>query len=1111
MFILLLSFALSFEMFGRTLRGVRSSSLPSVSFSVDLFGRFFSSSNKVKSIPKLKPTNPNQTLGIKSSKPQNIKESIKTEESAAARNELKKKNSGDKINNIIQKFKLPPGVFRTDNDGNIIGIVKDDERNAILDAFKIFTSSHNDLSLKFSDITKADGIDLTQLSAMFGNNLNYFKCTLTYPKSLLYPNDCETLSITAFSPLESDVKLLLQNELLTKLDIQPLIGEHRQLVDTAVKALTNLDMKAALAATVKVIESVPANHWHTCVPQMFLHAAAIANGEPLAVLVNELFKKDAEMMEANDSGVSKRLPMFSWADLVRRSAFMTDEKHAQRFHSVLKELPASIRECYSEAASIYLREKSMLLSMDIQSSIQNLKRSVRDGDIHPIFATSTPVLPNLQLTFPADKVGSFAQFQDRRNFVFNPDTFVQKGDVLLVKPPRNVVPPGVNDWSLAFAVEVEKNPVLDVVNNTYEVKTSLLNGEAYSVPNTLLQPEYDVFYLQSFSTQARALKAMADFCVIRRVDKKQSEANFYYSDPIRFILTQPSHPLVFSANYFPTSCLISKEVEEKMKIDVQNKLKDKKSNEMKLRAKNNNPKLNMNTDTESNSKEISSESNNESALTPEIILEANAKDVEAERLRSLNRLQSRNLPTYSDGFISSLQTLCGLDYKDPNFTIQDEAAAGIALYEAAPIPKVTLPLTDAQLAAVRAANAQRVSIIQGPPGTGKTHTIAAIVESWLNADPDSMILVTAESNSATDNLLRTFTRLGIDAVRTGAGGDPLLTNTALTKLFPEYKEILDNPEHERYASVQRDLMTKAVGYRRVVITTCMSSANRMLGDLSFDKLVIDECTQAIEPNTLVPVGRMCSRLVLIGDHKQLPPTVALPLNTPEGQQLSVSLFERLVKSQLHHVMRVLDVQHRMHPSINHFPSFQFYNSGVHNAIGIAPHRPLIGGITFPNPDFRVMIYDTQSKYPEESIGTSQKNLGEARVVVDLIRKVLSDRSANKIGPHQIAVLTAYDAQRQIIKQLLVEAFGHHTTGQIMVDSVDGAQGSEKELVIFSATRSNPNGNIGFLDNPRRMNVMLTRARRGLVVIADYECLRKSHSLWRPWVNYVRRHLSVKKL
>jgi len=287
---------------------------------------------------------------------------------------------------------------------------------------------------------------------------------------------------------------------------------------------------------------------------------------------------------------------------------------------------------------------------------------------------------------------------------------------------------------------------------------------------------------------------------------------------------------------------------------------------------------------------------------------------------------------------------------------------------------------------------------------------------------------------------------------------------------------------------------------RLAFTTCIGAGIGLLRKQSFEVVVIDEASQQTEPASFVPLTKGCQRALLVGDHVQLRPTVQ---RLAAALDFDVSLFERLYKQPAESDSTdgipklMLDTQYRMHPSICKFSSDQFYDGKLHTGI-MAVDRPL-GLSSFPWPEDKMNKKDKirtvfiPCDIKEGSIGQKSKmNEGQA-VLCQRVCKLLStpaqttsseakqDISAAALE-QSIAVLTPYARQLEVLKGKLAGM------KNIEASSIDGYQGREADIVVFVTTRCNVGCEIGFLKDLRRMNVALTRARAGLIVIGHRETL-----------------------
>ena len=435
-------------------------------------------------------------------------------------------------------------------------------------------------------------------------------------------------------------------------------------------------------------------------------------------------------------------------------------------------------------------------------------------------------------------------------------------------------------------------------------------------------------------------------------------------------------------------------------------------------------------------------------------------------------------------------------------------------------------LNEIQSQAVTNAMTNRLTLIQGPPGTGKTYTAVHILQGWVK-NSSAPILAVAESNVAVDNMLEGLLSLGINAVRLGqpvkvreslreATIDAKMQNHRLRRDLDVILELnedlarrIPGMKGKDKGLAHRDLKNGWKDARRieqqmkddildkanVICATCIGSGHIVLDGRRFPRVLIDEATQATEPATLVPIVRGCRQLVLVGDHKQLPPTVIS--TRAEEMGLNKSLFERLIELGVSSTM--LLEQYRLHPCIAEFPSRQSYDgllkNGVTNKNRIAPT-----GIIWPDFDNPVAFLPVEGGEIVSADGHSKANPTEAGWVLRIVDSLLTGED---ISSSDIGVITPYNGQVRAINDLMESSGGLENNGKwngIEVRSVDGYQGREKEVIVFSAVRSNPEGNVGFLNDSRRLNVALTRAKRGLIVIGDPKTLRNQRD-WDFWLTW----------
>lgn len=478
-------------------------------------------------------------------------------------------------------------------------------------------------------------------------------------------------------------------------------------------------------------------------------------------------------------------------------------------------------------------------------------------------------------------------------------------------------------------------------------------------------------------------------------------------------------------------------------------------------------------------------------------------------------------------------------------------------------------LNESQREAVRMALGSRdFHLVHGPPGTGKTTTLIEVVRQCVSRGES--VLVTAASNTAVDNVLEFLVENGVDAVRVGHPArvtptlrehtlDVVIEDNDLYRRSQELREqafeLLDSQEELTHPSgrwrrgmsderikelareggssrgvppdkiqemaewleIQREAdelfdeaeelrdqaVSEILGDAEVVCTTNSTAGSDVMGDLEFDVLVLDEATQATEPSCLIPLTRAC-RVVMAGDHRQLPPMVLSMEAAREG--LRESLFERLAE-RYPEIVSLLGVQYRMNCEIMKFSSREFYDGELDAAEGVGD-RSLndldidLGGSPVLDPDKPLVYVDTCGVDAGERRrpgSTSRENPFEAK----LVARTAIDFVEGGVPPGEIAVISPYDDQVDLTQRLLED----QGVEEVEVDTVDGFQGREKDVVLVSLVRSNPDSEIGFLDEARRFNVSLTRARRKAVVVGDSGTVTEADVL-EGFVEYAGRNAEV---
>lgn len=411
-------------------------------------------------------------------------------------------------------------------------------------------------------------------------------------------------------------------------------------------------------------------------------------------------------------------------------------------------------------------------------------------------------------------------------------------------------------------------------------------------------------------------------------------------------------------------------------------------------------------------------------------------------------------------------------------------------------------LNDSQNDAVRGVvNDLIVSVVHGPPGTGKTTTLIGAMEEL--AGLKKKVLCCAPSNAAVDHLVEGLGEKGLKVLRLGNPAKVHSKANAFTvdvkliedkdysrvrewkrkakelrSLGSKYKRSFGREEAEQRKLIFKEakemmrearetelfLLDRLIDQADVICTTLVGSANEMLRDRIFDVVVIDEAGQALEPSCWIPISKG-NKLVLAGDHLQLPPTIFS--NEAAQRGLAISLMERA--ASVEKGVHFLNVQYRMNEKIAAFSNKHFYEGKLTADISVA-HRMLEGDL---NP---IQFIDTAGTgYNEEAgaEGNSRMNKGEAELAMKMY-SLLKEQTQHFFS---CALISPYRAQIELLERVFKEE-------EVTINTVDSFQGQEADVVIISLVRSNDENEIGFLKDYRRMNVALTRARKKLIVIGD---------------------------
>lgn len=419
--------------------------------------------------------------------------------------------------------------------------------------------------------------------------------------------------------------------------------------------------------------------------------------------------------------------------------------------------------------------------------------------------------------------------------------------------------------------------------------------------------------------------------------------------------------------------------------------------------------------------------------------------------------------------------------------------------------------------------AKDVAVVHGPPGTGKTTTLVEAIYETLRRE--SQVMVCAQSNMAVDWISEKLVDRGVAVLRIGNPtrvNDKMLSFTyerrfeahpdypqlwSIRKAIRELRSQKKRPDswHQkmdrlksRATELELRIRQSLFGEARVIACTLTGAANRVLEGEKYSTLFIDEAAQALEAACWIAI-RKAGRVIFAGDHCQLPPTVKSIAALKGG--LGKTLMERIVE-QKPEVVTLLKVQYRMNEQIMRFSSDYFYNGEVETAPGIT-HRSILD---YDLPMIWIDTEDVDGK--EEFIGEScgRINRAEAELTLSTLQEYFDKIGKNRILEESIdvGIISPYRAQVQLLRKMIRQKeFFRPYRRLISVNTVDGFQGQERDIILISLVRSNDGGEIGFLRDLRRMNVAITRARMKLIILGNAATMT-SHPFYRKLYEFIQK-------
>lgn len=434
--------------------------------------------------------------------------------------------------------------------------------------------------------------------------------------------------------------------------------------------------------------------------------------------------------------------------------------------------------------------------------------------------------------------------------------------------------------------------------------------------------------------------------------------------------------------------------------------------------------------------------------------------------------------------------------------------------------------------------AKDVAIVHGPPGTGKTTTLVEAIYETLRREPQ--VLVCAQSNMAVDWISEKLADRGIPIMRIGNPtrvNDKMLSFTYERRFesHPDYPELWSIRKairqiksqgksagnahqkisrlRERAAELEMQINSSLFDEARVISCTLIGSANKILVGHKFTTLFIDEAAQALEAACWVAIRR-ADRVVLAGDHQQLPPTIKDYEAMRQG--LGRTLMERIAE-KLPSAVSLLKIQYRMNEEIMRFSSDWFYNGQVESAPDVC-NRSILDYDTpiewidtaelkqsaqdERQPDSEEAEFDFSESFVGENHGRINKAEGKLAIgyLEAYVKKIGSQRYTDE--RLDVGIISPYKVQTHYMRSLVKGSEALKPVKRtITVNTVDGFQGQERDIIIISLVRSNDKGEIGFLRDLRRMNVAMTRARMKLVIIGDSQTLSR-HKFYKKLHEYI---------
>ncbi|RQX67743.1 AAA family protein [Toxoplasma gondii CAST] len=717
--------------------------------------------------------------------------------------------------------------------------------------------------------------------------------------------------------------------------------EHVEAPDRqAARSLLNLlaerpEGKVYVAKACALIEATTSAVWRLFLPTVWRAALAENERSLIDALLRTMKTVTAAAADEGTSSPasgSRAMPPDVWEQLLDECTVLTNCNFGQ---AILHELgDVLLEQSYfpSPLARQYFQNYRLMLALEWQAQ---LATGIEDRKAYgDMFEGKHMILNCKSATMPVFSLGTALKAEDRE---FLANVQFREDDCVLLRPFEEQR--SSDETERKCFVGVVTSVKSDGVN--FNVNVRLASGEGAKHADILTCRRFKLYYLTPAVTHDRMVEALRSL-TMHRMPISHSTSSYAFTPEIRYLLLHTGEPP-------------AKEVASRGPVPLLSDVDPSHFDPLH--------RLNELADAQAQLSRSSSSNRDDTPLGSSAL-----QNTKKQRLQQSSAVSCYPPPS---SLLSQVAMQARSQLTDRNdFTMPSPE---IDLSDV--VLPTGLPLTRPQKAACLSALTNRLTLVQGPPGTGKTHVACAIIDAWQRNDPSKKILAVADSNVAADNLMEGLSARGIRSVRVGNGSESDLQEEAIADLgrYRDYVRLKQNGMFGEAKTVRMALFREAIRRQPVIIATCVGSGHEMFDDLVFSRVIIDEGAQAIEPSNLIPLAHGCRNFVLIGDHKQLPPTILSPEAAARG--LDVSLLERFVGSGIAPI-QLLDEQRRMHPSIAYFPNLQFYDGKIQSRDVDDGNRPPVAGFRWPSQHSRVCLVDISAaglSGSETSQGTSKYN------------------------------------------------------------------------------------------------------------------------------------------